>query len=342
LAESVFTRFWRFLKGYVTVVVEGFFIEKFTNLCAINDLPIWNLRRYGTTKLVCRTTINGYKQMRHQAKKCGCRVRLERRRGTPFLVFRYRKRKVFLIGILVFLGIVKGITSFIWGVEFVKDEVVVEDKTLLADLEELGFGPGTLKAKINPAKLANELMIRRGEFSWIGVEVTGMKLRLKLVEKVLIPERADENLAYHIVSRKDCLIESVNVYQGTAVVRPGDVVQAGQILVSGIVEMKNFPEKTEAVHSLGEITGRVWYEKSKTLKLSSKFENSFIEDFAYRIAYDKIERELASDSEVKDIQKKVTYHDNQLLTVTVTVETLEEVGIKQLISGSEFGGKDGD
>ena len=92
---------------------------------------------------------------------------------------------MFLIGILVFLGIVKGITSFIWGVELIKDDVIVEDKQLLANLEELGIGVGTRKAKINPARLSNELMIKRNEFSWIGVEVTGMKLRLKLVEKVI-------------------------------------------------------------------------------------------------------------------------------------------------------------
>ena len=82
---------------------------------------------------------------------------------------------------------------------------------------------------------------------------------------------------------------------------------------------------------MGEIKGRVWYEKSKTLKFSPKFENSFIEDFAYQIAYDKIKQELAREAEVKDIQKKVVYHDDQSLTVTVTVETLEEVGIKQPI-----------
>lgn len=331
MSESVFTRFWRFLNGYVTVVIEGFFIEKFTNLCAINNLPIWNLHRYGTTKLVCRTTIKGYKSMRHQAKKCGCRVRLERRRGTPFLVFKYRKRKVFLIGILMFLGIVKAITSFIWSVEFIKEESVFEDKRLISELEELGIGRGTLKSNVNPSKLSNELMIRCNEFSWIGVEMTGMKLQIKLVEKVAIPERANESIACNIISKKDCLVEKVNVYQGTGIVRPGDVVQAGELLISGIVEMKNFPEKAEKVHSMGEIKGRVWYEKSKKLKFSSKFENSFLEDFAYQIAYDKIKQELSESSEIKDIQKKVRYNEDDSLTVTVTVETLEDVGVEQMI-----------
>lgn len=315
----------------MTVIVEGFFIEKFTNLCAINDLPIWGLRRYGTTKLVCRTTIKGYKQMRHQVKKCGCRVRLERRRGTPFIVFKYRKRKVFLIGILLFLCIVKGITSFIWSIEVVKNGTVVEDKLMLTQLEELGVHAGTLKYGLDFRKLANEVLIKRDDLSWVGFDMTGMKLRVKVVDKVLIPERNEEDIACNIIARKDCLIETVNVYQGTVLVKPGDVVQAGQILVSAMVEMKNFPEKNEMVHSMAEIKGRMWYEKSKTLKLSSKFENSSIEDFAYRIAYDKIKQELNESSEIKDIQKRVKHNENNTVTVTVTVETLEDAGIEQVL-----------
>lgn len=317
----------------MTVVVEGFFIEKFTNLCAINDLPIWGLKRYGTTKLVCRTTIKGYKRMRHQAKKCGCRVRLERRRGTPFLVFKYRKRKVFLLGILLFLCIVKGITAFIWSVEVIKDGVAFEDKLMVAQLEELGVGFGTLKSKLNLRKLANDVLIKREDLSWVGFDVSGLKLRVKVVEKVKIPERNEENLACDIIARKDCLIETVNVYQGTAVVKPGDVVQAGQVLVSSVVEMKNFPEKTESVYSMAEIKGRMWYERSKTLKLSEKFENSFIEGFAYDIAYDKIIRELSEYAEIKDVQKKVKYNEDNTVTVSVTVETLEEAGIEQILGG---------
>ena len=51
-----FTKIWRFLRGYVTVTVEGFFLEKFTNLCAITSLPFWNVKRYGNAKMVGRTT----------------------------------------------------------------------------------------------------------------------------------------------------------------------------------------------------------------------------------------------------------------------------------------------
>ena len=36
-----FTKVWKFLNGYVTVTVEGFFLEKFTNLCAINFIPFY-------------------------------------------------------------------------------------------------------------------------------------------------------------------------------------------------------------------------------------------------------------------------------------------------------------
>ena len=103
MGDNLFSRIFRFISGYVTVTVEGFFLEKFTNLCVINSLPFWNVRRYGTAKIVGRTTIKGFKQMRIMARKCGCRVTLDRKRGTPFFLHRYRKRKIFVVGFILFL-----------------------------------------------------------------------------------------------------------------------------------------------------------------------------------------------------------------------------------------------
>ena len=81
-----FMKIWKFLIGYVTITVEGYFLEKFTNLCAINNIPFWHVKRYGNAKMVGRTTIKGFKQMHSQAKKCGCRIKIGRKKGTPFFL----------------------------------------------------------------------------------------------------------------------------------------------------------------------------------------------------------------------------------------------------------------
>ena len=98
MGDNLFLKTGKFLKGYVTIQVEGIFLEKFTNLCAVNCLPFWDVKRYGMAKMIGRTTIDGYRRMRHISRKCGCRVRISKKKGIPFFLHRYRKRKLFISG----------------------------------------------------------------------------------------------------------------------------------------------------------------------------------------------------------------------------------------------------
>ena len=326
VGDNLFIRIFRFLTGYVLVTVEGFFLEKFTNLCAINNLPFWDIRRFGSAKLVGKTTISGFKKMRHEAKKCGCRIYLSKKRGTPFLLYRYKKRKIFIVGLILFFVCIKISGLFVWNVEIVGNETI-KDKEILAELENIGIKKWVLKSKLDASKLSNQLMIKRNDLSWVGIEIDGIKVNVKIVEKPKVPERIDKDMTCNIISSKPGLIVSIDTYQGTSKVKPGDVVDKGVLLVEGIVEMKQFPEKTEMVHSLADIKAKVWYEETKSFNFSKLRQNSEMEVFAYKLAYQTVMKNILPDTEIINVSKSVSYTDDKVL-VTVTVETLEDIGVK--------------
>lgn len=324
----MFARTGKFLKGYVTVYIEGIFLEKFTNLCAINCLPFWNVKRYGMAKMVGSTTISGYRKMRHIAKKCGCRVKISRRRGVPFVVHKYRKRKIFIVGIIIFFVLIKVSGLFIWQIDVIGNVSPIDDQIVL-QMEELGIKPGIKKSEIDIRDLAGKLMVKRNDLSWAGVEIDGMRLKVRVVEKAKVPERIDEKVICNIVASKPGLIIGINTLQGTQMVEVNDVVDKGDIIVSGVIEMEQFPDKTEYVHSLAEIEAKVWYERSKTLSLSSVRQNEEIELFAYNIALDKINQEIPKEARVSNITKSVRYGEGYV-TVNVIVETIEDIGIEEI------------
>lgn len=326
MGDNLFSKTEKFLRGYVTVCIEGIFLEKFTNLCAINCLPFWNVKRYGMAKMSGYTTISGYKKMRHIAKKCGCRVKLSRRRGVPFILHKYRKRKIFAVGVVLFLAFIKLSGLFIWQIDVVGNTSPISDE-IVAQVEELGVKRGTLKSKINIREMASKLMVKRSDLSWVGVEIDGMRLKVRVVEKVKVPERIDENAVCNIVASKPGMIIGINTLQGTQMVEVNDIVDKGDILVSGIIEMQQFPDKTQLVHSLAEIEAKVWYERSKTLKLSSVRQNEEIELFAYNIALDKINKAIPKETKVSYISKDVKYGEESV-TVDVIVETIENIGVE--------------
>lgn len=329
MGDNVFDSWWRFLKGYVTVTAEGFFLEKFTNLCALNRVPFWCIKREGPVKLVGETTISGFKKMRHLAKKCGCRVRLGNKKGAPFFLFRYRKRKTFIIGFLVFLAIIKITTLFIWRIEISGNNSGIEDE-IVKQIYDMGYPIGTLKSKVDVNKLANLIMIGRRDLSWVGIDIEGTKMKVKVVEKVKIPEMIPKNIACDIIAGKPGLILEINTLEGTAKVKANDIVTTGQLLVSGVIEMKNLPEKNEYVHALADIKARVWYEKEKTLRLSKLKGKDEIEEIAYKIAYYKATKEISKDAEIVDVKRKTFFYEN-FVTVNVIIETLEDIGQKVIL-----------
>lgn len=329
MGDNLFLKTGKFLRGYITIQVEGIFLEKFTNLCAVNCLPFWNVKRYGMAKMMGRTTIDGYRKMRHISRKCGCRVRINKKRGMPFFLHKYRKRKVFIIGAFLFFLMIKVNGFFIWDIDVIGNESDIS-KEILMQLEEFGIKRGIKKKNVDINDISSKLMIKRSDLSWVGVEMDGMRLKVKVVEKAKVPERIDENTACNIIASKPGLIVSINTLQGTQMVENNAIVDIGDILVLGIMEMEQFPEKTKEVHSLAEIEARVWYERAKTLKLSSSRTNDEIISYAYNIAYDKIIREIPKNVKIQNVTKDIKVNGDSV-TVDVVVETLEDIGVKQVI-----------
>ena len=79
--------------GVVTVEIEGFFTERFINLCKINNIKIWDIRTIVKGVVRFKINIKQFKKLRKIARKTKCKVRIKDKKGLYFKLFRYRKRK---------------------------------------------------------------------------------------------------------------------------------------------------------------------------------------------------------------------------------------------------------
>ena len=84
-----------YILGYLSISVEGYYIERFINICKNNKIAIWNLKRDKDIKLYLRIGIRDFKNVCKVAKKTKCKIKIVNKRGVPFLVHKYKKRKVF-------------------------------------------------------------------------------------------------------------------------------------------------------------------------------------------------------------------------------------------------------
>jgi similar to stage IV sporulation protein len=106
-----------YILGYVNVVIEGFFIEKLINKCISKRIFFWNTKRSKSTIFSANIGVKNYREIVKIAKECKCKIRINKKRGLPFVLNRYRKRKIFAISLVIILIVIVVISKFIWNIE---------------------------------------------------------------------------------------------------------------------------------------------------------------------------------------------------------------------------------
>ncbi len=142
----VFKILIRYILGYVNISIQGYYIERFINLCISNGIFLWNVKLKEMAFASANVGIQDFKKLKIYAKKTGCRIKLESKRGLPFLMDRYKKRKIFF-GVLILMALLFFAESrFIWNIEIRGIERINEEE-IMQNLEEYGLKVRKTKIK---------------------------------------------------------------------------------------------------------------------------------------------------------------------------------------------------
>lgn len=258
-----------YIFGYVNIRVEGFFIERFINICISKKILLWNMKREKSTILYANIGIQDYKKLKNIAKKTKTRINIQSKKGMPFLLHRYRKRKIF-VGLLAIIFIALFMMSkFIWNIE-IKGNTRISKTEIMEELNKNGLKIGTYKRKLNANSVINKVRLDRGDIAWIGIDIEGTNAIVEIKETSEAPELIDENEYCNIVSNKEGMITKINVQNGTAVVKEGDIVKEGDTLVLGYLEGKY--TGIRYVHAKADIEAKIWYSKKEKVFLKQQIQ----------------------------------------------------------------------
>ncbi len=344
-----------YLLGYLKISVEGYYIERFINICKTNNITIWNLKRKENIELKLNVRINEFKKICKVAKQTRCKVKIKRKKGFPFLLHKYKKRKIFVLFLLIMIIIITLSSNFVWNVE-IKEENGLQLENIEEDIKKAGLETGKLKNNINMKEVINKIMLERKDIAWIGIELKGTNAIVKIVKADEKPEIVDQDEYCNIVSNKSGIITKISAQNGTANVKIGDTVKEGDILINGWLEGKF--TGIRYVHAKGEIEAKVWHTKSKKISynltqtqetgnVENKYTikiNNFRINFLKRLSkfeiYDTIETEnkfkLFSDfylpislikttnKELKNVQKKYNLEEAKSLGIQELEQELDE------------------
>lgn len=251
-----------YILGYVNILVEGFFTERFINTCINKNILLFNIKRDKSTIIYANVGIFDFKNVVKIAKQSKCRVKIQRKSGLPFLFNRYKKRKIFAIALVSIICVIIYLSNFIWNIEIVGTDKINQNE-LIKTINSEGLTIGKLKRKVDLKSIINKIRLDRKDIAWIGIDLKGTNAIVKVVEADAKPEIIKEDEYCNIVSDKEASIIKVNAQNGTVLVKEGDVVKKGTPLIAGWMEGKY--TGTRYVHAEGSVEAKVWYSHKERI-----------------------------------------------------------------------------
>ena len=117
-------RLMNYLLGMVRLTITGPFPERLINLCAQHRLDFWAVEWLDEHSVRLTTRRGALKELKELAEKVGCTVEVEKSRGLPAFLARFRTRYAFLVGLVLTLCAVAFLSRFILVIEVSGNEQV--------------------------------------------------------------------------------------------------------------------------------------------------------------------------------------------------------------------------
>lgn len=275
-------RWMNLIQGMVTLRLEGLFPERVINLCAQEGVEFWAVEWLDDHTV--RLTVRRFhlKRLEMLAQRVDCTVEREASRGLPDFALRFRRRYAFLIGLTIALCAVGVLSRFILTIEVTGNQQV-PTAVILSQLRQLGVRPGVYGPSIDRKQVAEETVLALDELAWMAINLHGTRLEVSVRERIRAPERISEEGYYHIAAEAGGVILHVEAELGDAVVQEGDIVAAGETLISGLVTLEpplysDLPNRYYQIHARGRVWARTWRTVTAVIPLEAAVKTAAGED----------------------------------------------------------------
>ncbi|MPM29619.1 hypothetical protein SDC9_76159 [bioreactor metagenome] len=305
-----------FFRGSVTVTITGAFPERFLNLCAQRGVPFWSLAWLDPYTLRLRVLRRDSRKLDAIGERTLCTISLTERKGLPFFLHRFRERYALLAGLALSIAAVCLLSQFIMVIDVTGNENI-STAAILTELDRQGVRPGVYGPSLNLRETSHEVLLCLPKLSFMAINLHGIRAEVIVREANLPPDIVDEKTPADIVSTATGIITRMEVLSGEPLVKEGSTVLAGEVLISGVMDIKEPAYSTvdmgvRLVHAQGRIYARTWhtlravipleagvklYSGEETARYSLTFFgkrfNFYSKDFISSNNYDKISKTKA-------------------------------------------------
>ena len=221
----------RFFDGYLSVFAEGKEVERFFNLCIRRDIELWDIARQDKGYIL-KMNAEDFFQVKDICKKTGCRLKILKRQGAPFWWKKQKQHRLFLAGPFFCILLLWMLSGCLWSVEIEGNYQLSRD-ILMDFLQEQGVHYGMPLQNIPITEIKTGLREDYEEINWVSVSVEGTVLKIRMKENDVWSQEREELPGLNLISTVDGTIDDILIREGVALVKKGDEVKKGDVLIEG-------------------------------------------------------------------------------------------------------------
>ncbi|MBP2626359.1 MAG: sporulation protein YqfD [Firmicutes bacterium] len=326
-----------YISGTVTIKVSGAMPEKFINLCMLEKINLLSITKKNDDFIVCMRLYDFF-SLRPLVRKSRNRIQVVDYAGLPFLTKRIKRRKMLVVGGVIFLTLLNILMSYIWFVDIVGMNYITASQ-IKDVVYEQGLKPGVLKDTVSTKMIENQILLRIPEVAWVSVNFTGTRAVVEIVEKTMSKE--PDKAPAHIIAAKDGIITNIIALAGQSTVKKGDTVKKGEILIKGVAydgkeDVNNITP--QLIRANGIVKARVWYEGYSETELvktiherTGRQETSVtLKVLQNEILLKKVALDPERQFEVEVFNKKLSWWRNSDIAVESIISIYHEVNSKTI------------
>lgn len=110
--------------------------------------------------------IHDFKNVVKIAKQTKCKIKIQNKKGMPFVFNRYKKRKIFAVLLLLIIAIIIALSNFVWNIEITGTDNLDKNE-LMSLVNSEGLTIGKRKKEINTREIINKVRLERKDIAWI-------------------------------------------------------------------------------------------------------------------------------------------------------------------------------
>jgi similar to stage IV sporulation protein len=245
------------LNGLVCVELRGGEGERLLNACAEAALPLGNVSCEDSFSLRAWLPESELPRLEKIAALCRTETRIVTRKGGEARLVGARLRLCLFAAVCALLLTLSSL--FIWDIE-VEGNQKLSKSEILRLLADCGVSEGCFWPAADAERVRSAMLLRCEDLAWMTLNVRGSRATVLVLEREEKPKIYDERAAADLVAARDGVVRNLSVKNGRALVTVGELVTAGQTLVSGTMDSPT--GESRRVRAEGSVTAETWPERT--------------------------------------------------------------------------------